>query len=684
MVLRRLLLALLLIGSAAPAQEVKRYVFALVPGTKPDIHTENPVHLLLECPLNHLGMLVRYHYIESGPPPKGALDDAAAVLTWFDSATKEPDWLWGWLMNEVARRDLRVIHFGGWGPLAKKPDKLRAWLAPFGLKWQEYFRKGPYGIAVELRDEKLCAFEADPRRRAIHTGPKSIGKRNRVWITTRETGEDGTVCHPVVTGSWGAVALNPWAIHTGGDDQDRRWHIDPFVFFREALGLARVPAPHPAVLNGRRMWFLQIDGDGFESLSAIRSGSFAAEVTKDEILDRYQLPFTVSVIIRSLSRDLAVEEATPKMKLARAILAMENVEPASHGVLHTLEWQQALRADSAPRTIMWYPKMDNYEYSPVNEVRESIRFINRRLLDGPRRCTVMLWTGQANPLEDAILAASEEGCVNLNGGVFRWDRWHDSLGFVSPWSRRVGKALQVYAGAANENDFDGFFDTMPSAFRHIDQTIQRTGSPRILKPADIYIHFYSAETRARLRSVHTLIKRWALKEPTAPVFASTYARAVMDAVDTARIIRTPDGWQFIAFGGCRSVRIEDEPRDVDLTRSRGILGTRRIGNRLWIHLAAPDANIVLSDRAPRRPYVEEANCLLEETVLGERGVAVTAVAYNPRLVVFAGLPPRTNVEVRVDGVLRTSPTDKDGRVTVRLPEPGKTRIVVWAGGQEKN
>ena len=34
---------------------------------------------------------------------------------------------------------------------------------------------------------------------------------------------------------------------------------------------------------------------------------------------------------------------------------------------------------------------------------------------------------------------------------------------------------QVYAGAANENVFDGFYDTMPGAFRHIDTTIERTG-----------------------------------------------------------------------------------------------------------------------------------------------------------------------------------------------------------------
>ncbi|MHC4451580.1 MAG: polysaccharide deacetylase family protein, partial [Planctomycetota bacterium] len=587
----RVLIPLLLLAATGSAQEVKRYVFAIVPGAEPQIHLENQVHTLLECPLNYLGMLVRHHYIESGPPPAEALDGAAAVLTFFESDTKEPDWLWEFLEQTTARRKLKVIHFGDLGPLARSPKRLGRWLARFGLEWQEVFIRGPYGVDVRLRDPKLCAYEADPRLRIIHAGPKSVGSDNRIWVTTRELDvEDGSVCHPVVTGPWGALALDPWTLRKGGDAPDRRWHLDPFAFLREALELDRIPAPHPAVLNGRRIWFLQVDGDGFESLSTIRSGAYAAGVLKEEVLDKYALPFTVSVVIRGLTTDYRVKEATKKMLLAREILALPNVEAASHGVLHPLEWQPERVRDAGGAPAMWYPSMQNYTYSPVAEVRDSIRFINERLTQGPRRCVLMLWTGQANPREEAIQAATDAGCVNLNGGVFRWDRWHDSVGYVSPWSRRAGKALQIYAGAPNENDFDGFFDTMPGSFRHVSETIRRTGSPRILKPANLYIHFYSAEKAARLQPTHELIRRWTVDEPTAPVFASTYVRAVMSAVETARIIRTPTGWRFRDFGDCRSVRIDNEPRGVDFKRSRGVLGVRRVDKQLWIHLSATNAD----------------------------------------------------------------------------------------------
>jgi len=670
------LIALLLAASVSSGQEVQRYVVALVPGAKPDIHLENPVHEILETPINYLGALVRHHYIESGPPPEDLLDGARAVLTWFASDTADVPWLWPWLENEVAPRKLRVIHFGDFGPLHRSPNRLAKWLTRFGMQAQDVYKPGPYGIKVTFREEKLCAYEANPRFKTSHTGPRSVDESNRIWVTTQDRLDTESICHPVVTGSWGGIALDPWTVRSGGEDQDRRWHLDPFPFFREALGLDGVPAPHPAVLNGRRMWFLQVDGDGFESLTSIESDVLAAHVLNEEVFKGYSLPFTVSIVVRSLTPDFTIKEPTPAMRLAQEIFKLSNVEPASHGVLHTLEWQEPLQKDSEPRTIMWYPSMKNYTYGQVAEVRDSIRFINERLTERPRRCEVMLWTGHANPFEDAIQAAYDAGCINLNGGVFRWDPWHDSLGFVSPWSRRVGKALQIYAGAANENDFEGFFDTMPGAFAHIDTTIERTGAPRILKPADIYIHFYSAEKHARIQPVHDLIQRWAIKEPTAPVFTSTYAFAVKSAVDTARILRTESGWQFRDFGACPTVRFDDEPRSVDFARSKGVLGARRKGRRYWLHLAAGDADVVLTDQPPRRPHVEEANCILTDAVLGERGVAVTAEAHNPRLIVFAGFAKSSTVRLQFDGASTSRKTDAHGRLTVRLPKPGRTRIAV--------
>jgi len=672
---RRALAVLLLLVSFAPAQEVRRHILAIVPGKAPDPDTENVVHQLVETPLNYLGLVVRYHYLDSGPPPEEWIRDTRAILTWFYDEQEAPDWLWPLLEKSVERHPIRVVHLGHFGPLARDPDRLARWLRRFGLQSQDLYTKDPIRVVVEFRDEKLCAHEANPRRVAVHSGPRSVDPKNRTWVTTRDRFDNETACHPVVTGAWGGVAMEPWLLQEDSEHGDRRWYVEPFTFFREALGMESVPAPHPAVLNGRRMWFCQIDGDGFESYSSVEPGSINGKVFTDRVLTKYELPFTTSVIVSSLTDDYDVAQATDKMTLAKRILRLPNVEPASHGVLHTLDWRKELRADSEPRTIVWYPRLKNFDYSPVAEVRESIRFVNDRLLDGPRRCDVMLWTGEANPDEAAIAAAEAAGCVHLNGGVFRWDAWHDSLAFVTPWTRRVGGHLQVYAGAANENAFEGFFDTMPGAFAHIDATIARTGSPRILKPADLYIHFYSAENKQRLKALLGLLKRWPGTE-TAPVFASTYAKAVRSAVLTARIVRTPRGWRCENFGDCRTLRIDDETRSVDLYASRGLLGYRRKGRRLWIHLATPDAEIVLTDNPRRRPHVEQANCMLEQPEFGDGGLVVTAVAHNARAVVFAGFEPNKPVTLLLDTVVRPARTDDKGRLSVNLPHGGRTRITV--------
>jgi len=663
-----------LCGMVSAEEPVRRHVLALIEGTRPDPHNEDVVHEILELPLNHLGMLVRRHYIGNGPPPEAWLEDARAVLTYFGADAKPCAWLWPWLRRVVPHYRLRVIHFGDFGPLETK--ELPDWLARFGLKYDDGFLDGPVALKVDFIREKDCAYEADPRLNANHRGPRSISRRNTPWVTTRPLYEQTDVRHPVVTGPWGAIALDPWAVKTGSDDQDRRWHLNPFLFFRDALGLNAVPAPHPSVLNGRRMWFLQVDGDGFESLTTIRPNELAAAVMLDEVFLKYKLPYTVSIIVRSLTTDYDVEQPTDAMRLAKRILNLENVEAASHGVLHTLLWQQSLTKDSPPRTIMWYGSLQHYTYSDVAEVRDSIRFIDSRLMIPPKRCEVMLWTGHANPFERAIQAAVDAKCWNVNGGVFRWDRWSDSVGFVSPWSRRVGKRLQVYAGAANENDFEGFFDTMPGAFGHIDTTVERTGHPRILKPANLYIHFYSAEHEARLQSIHDLVRRWAFREPTAPVFASTYAKAVHSAVNSARIAKTKQGWRFHDFGGCRTVRIDDETRRPDFAKSYGLLGARRLNGSLYLHLARNDAEVVLAKDPPRYPHVEEANCLLRNAVLDGRSVAVTATAHNRREVRFAGFEPGARVAVVLDGEPEKRTADKQGRIRVRLPDPGTTRILV--------
>ncbi len=659
---------------------VRRLVIALhdadVGGLVPDF--DHPVWSVLQMPLNHLGMDVRIHDIRTGPPPAKWLPKTRAVLTWFRVKGTTPDWLWPWLEEHVKPPEMRVIHLQDLGCLEATPadrKRLGPYLQRLGLAWHEGYVGQPLRIETTLRSEALCALERDPRRYAEHRGPSNESDANTAWVITRDRSHPDDVRTPVVTGPWGGLALSPWTLALGTEEGSRRWLLDPFAFLRDALGLNGTPVPHPSVLNGRRMFIFHVDGDGFESLSTVRPNTLAAKVFLDDVLDAYKLPATVSIIVASLTKDIGVETPTESMELAKEILNRPYVEAASHGVLHPYKWMAEWSPGNPPKEYLPYKELKGYDYSPVAEVRDSIRFINERLLEGGKRCRVMLWTGDTHPPRDAILECLRHDAMNMNGGTFRWDAAYDSVGYVSPWVRRNGEAIQVTAGAANENEFPGYFTTNPTSYRHIDTTIRRTGKGRILKPANIYVHFYSAERPPRLTALKQLLDRWALREPTVPVYASTYTAAVLGSLD-AEIRRTASGWALRGFGGCRTVRLDGEPRSPDLDNCRGVLGWRRIDESLYVHLAGAEADLALDLAPSRRPYLHEANHIVRDVALEPKALTLVSEGLVKRVVVVGGLPRNGSVAVVIGGKEETRKADAEGLLSLKLPVGGPDRVEV--------
>jgi hypothetical protein len=387
---------------------------------------------------------------------------------------------------------------------------------------------------------------------------------------------------------------------------------------------------------------------------------------------------TVSVIVASLADDLQPHAVTPNMALAREIFARPWVEPASHSVLHPLNWRRQVNRRTLPRTVVWYPGLPNYTHDMVAEVRDSIAFVDRWLVPAGKRCRVMFWSGAANPTAAAIGAARAAGCWNLNGGLTRWDALFDSVGFVTPLGRRVGGEYQVFAGASNENEFDGFFTTMPGAFRHIDETLANTGRGRILKPANLYVHFYSAEHPTRLQALEQLLVRWLESEPTIPVFASDWAAAVHDAQHGTRIAPVPGGFEWRGFVHCRTLRFDGEARSIDWERSRGVIGAHRLGASLYVTLGGETGFVALAAAAPAWPHVEQASCEVDLVRLSPADLQCVCRGFGNRLLVVAGLPPGAALRVVVDGNERSAVATAAGRCELALPPgaPAEVRVSV--------
>jgi hypothetical protein len=115
---------------------------------------------------------------------------------------------------------------------------------------------------------------------------------------------------------------------------------------------------------------------------------------------------------------------------------------------------------------------------------------------------------------------------------------------------------------------------------------------------------------------------------------------------------------------------------VDFARSRGLLGARRLGGSLYLHLAGSDAHVVLAERPPPHPHVEQASCLLDGARLLPAGVTVTASGHGARVIVFAGFPPGAALVVSRDGAEEAAQADATGRLEVRLAGPGETAVAV--------
>ncbi|MEZ6017345.1 MAG: hypothetical protein R3F49_19685 [Planctomycetota bacterium] len=684
-------------GDLAEAKPERRLVIALSDATV-DEHRDikDPTALLVEMPLQHLGLIVRRWSVTLGPPPREWLDEARAVVTWFGARPNTGvigQWVHPWLIDEVVPRGIRVVIMGEPGLLERNGQgevDLAHWaelVSVLGVRDSETWNEDPLQIEVADLGPALCAFEA-PVYAVVHRGLRVDREGLHPWVTTR-TAADPVGASPVLTGPFGGIALNPYVVEMGTGRGELRWHINLFEYLREALGLDGVPAFDPCVQYGRRLFFVQVDGDGFESYSTVTPGEYAAQVFLRDVLDRFALPFTVSIIVASVTDALAPTEDDPRMTLAREILSRPNVEVASHGVLHPLKWSAPLRPDSPPREVTWYPGLAGYAYSPRAEVERSIDFIDALVAPARRRTRVMLWTGDALPGSDALAAVRERGLANVNGGTYRWDAASNSVGNVTPIVRMEGDELQVFCGAPNENVYDGFFDRHPGAFRHLATTLEATGAPRILKPANIYVHFYAAERPERLRSIQDLIERFGVHEEALPVFASDWWGAAHDAFTAAAVTRlSPPGaaaveYAAAGYGRCRTLRFDGEGRDVDFAASPGVLGARRIGAALYVHLAAPDpgrpTRVVLvpaaSAGASSAPHLVEANHLALDMRRTERGLTWTASSLAPRRATLAGFPPDATLGIALSGRHGLAQADAQGRFVVSLP-PGTDLVEV--------
>lgn len=583
-------------------------------------------HRHAEVVLNHLGIAVEHADISKLPSPE-QMSRYRGVLAWIDDIDGVADWL-------AAQADAgrRVALVG----MTTSPALWSA-LGATDLGDGE----GANAYTLAFAHDKLMGFERPvPKRFNVYRRIRASND-SQVLLQIGEDGRRGTETDAVWTNARGGFIMTGLAVVEDrvAERYVRRWLVDPFEFFGRAFDLHTLPRPDFTTLNGRRIFYSQVDGDGLDTISELDYESLCGDVIREQIFERYPLPFTASVVV-GLTAPPPIGKGTQRTaNAARRIFALDNVEIASHGLAHPLDWRAGEVPNYSKQEVS-VPDLPGYVQSGESEIAASVEYIDAELAPPGKQCKVMLWTGWCNPTSEQLSVAYRLGLANMNGGDPRMDDHYPSVAHLVAPIHDVGGRFQFYTSAANDFIHTDLWQAPFYRFRNVIQTFERTESPRRLMPVDVYFHFYSARNQAALRALFSVFD-WVSAQPMAPLFTSEYVDIARD-FHWVRLARRGDDWVVYKGPALRTVRFDQVDMHVDMRRSSGVLGYEQDPERraTYVHLDGRGEVLIAAGRqAPSQPYLLSASAWVDTFVERDGGVEITARGFGKQTFVIGGLAP---------------------------------------------
>ncbi|MCB1225424.1 MAG: hypothetical protein KDK99_06400 [Verrucomicrobiales bacterium] len=679
--------------SIAPLREVSRRVLVLF-GWDPEAaekHATWPVETmtaeLFQTPLEILGYEADYFDIGRGIPlPPAGTDTYAAVLldAEMDIPARLELPLAQWLIQQ--RESGVPVLFTGSFPF-QRDDAAHLVADAFHLGGSLNPVHRMRQVEIVKTEPEVTGFESPIVPRSTEFRDLTAPEDARVWVDMRGIAEDGTAAryHPVFLADWGGMWMEPCIILRASAD-NYLFYVDPTRLLSELLGSdsAAIPAPDATTRDGRRLFYTHIDGDGFASRGDFPGHPFCARLIRDEILQRYRFPVTVSIVeadIRGLAIGIEDGDIPEIQQLAREIFALPQVQAASHSFSHPYQWD----ADDPNPGIYDEPFMPlklraKYtQVDPQREIQGSIAYINNELLPPEKRVELMLWSGNCRPGVAALRACRQLGIENMNGGNTIVSRLYPGTAGVAPRVMPWGEELQIHA--ANQNEFmytNGWNGPFYGGFADVVDTFERTETPRRTKPVNVYYHFYSASSASALHALHKILD-WCVEQPLHPVTATNYARIVRDAYRTRCHQLGHQNWLLTNAGDCRCFRLPAASPNPDLASSVGITGWTRVADALLIHtdgrariqlkLLAPDATPTPSLR------LADSTAEISHWSQGAPGhVEFQTHAWGEAVTRLAGISPGSACQVRINQRPTSLRADDHGFLT--LTSAGSTTFAV--------
>ncbi|MBN2090332.1 hypothetical protein JW964_12035 [candidate division KSB1 bacterium] len=610
-------------------KEIKRWILALYDSKDVKDLDENPIRKRVEIILNHLGMVVEHWDLQKGLPKSTQMEKYRGILTWFqDPIMENPENYAIWLQQQI-QEGRKVVILGNYGAYYDAENELPVDGAKRVFKemalryWDLKISPGKKQKIIH-KSKEMLDFETPvdlTRMTPFETKITSEDSANDVYLAVEDS-KIGRIDAVVVT-PHGGIALDEapfkegvkdekWMANledvlNGKGDQEKaetdpvgQWRINPFLFFAEAFGITSNPIPDFTTLNGLRIYYSHIDGDGLTGISLIDLKTYSSEFVRDQILTQYPLPISASVITKEFE-DKGLPYYNRPLSVARTIFELDNIEAATHSYTHPFNWQKG-DITARPNGDTWDIEVMKIDYDM--EIYGSVKFIENNLLPPHKKLNLYLWSGQCNPDERALSRIDNLGIKNMNWGDPIYDSHFPSYSCLAPLATKINGYWQFHTSGSNDfiytKGWTRNFGNMAQLVEHFEYT----ESPRRILPINIYIHFYIGDRQAGLDGLKKAYN-YCMNHSIAPIFTSEFVNIIQDFIHY-KIFQLPDdGYRIVHDGALRTIRLDNCTQYPDLNRSKGIIGFYHHQNSLYIHLSeGTEQTIYLQAEFPREVYLK--------------------------------------------------------------------------------
>ncbi len=615
-----LCLAQSLYGQTKP---ISRTILALYKGSENRTEEVNEIYQMAQLVLNNLGLIVEYADAETELPDLKKSSQYRGILTWFVSgqmrnAANYRIWL-NQIISELKKPVVILGHLGAYREYSlemtnsdfKSVNKI---LSSFGLKstlnsWQSE------NIRIIFKDDSIYDYETPilPEDLNYMQNTTSVDANNRVLLRLN----DGNLFNDAAVVTPNGALIQDNIIYKQDISSGRvQWYFNPFKLFYQVFGCKSMPIIDINTLGGKRISFIHIDGDGFSTISKIDHWHLCAQIFQERIINKYPLPYSVSIIAAEVDSTYMGNEET--INTARELFRMPNVEPASHGFAHPFNWRTGeLELDSIP----------NFKFDPKIEINESIRYIQNNLLEPGELVELFFWTGMCNPTAGHLKIAKDSGLLQINGGVGRIDPNKPSItGFAPPYSQ-LKDQIRINARISNEFEFTNLWQGPYNGFIDVLKSIKFTDNMPVI-PANIYFHLYSLEFQQSYEALREVIK-YAAHQDWNFLYASQYIKLVQDFLQAEILQLNSNEFYIKSNGFVRTIRFPNESRKVDLISSENILGYTYLNNYLVVHLNhSTNHRIVLTEKTPEIVHFVTFNRIIDSYSTSSDTLMIKADGYG--------------------------------------------------------